>query len=1024
MKKIYAFLTSIPFMAFLFLVLAFAMALATFIESSHGTTAARSMVYNAFWFELLWGLFALNLLNNFVKYKLYRLRKLTIGLFHISFLIMILGAAVTRWFSFEGTMHIRENERSGSILSSENYFYASVHGEAIEKEVRFSERTPRQFSAKFDVDGKEIRVKTVAFIPHAERQPVASAAGEAVIDLVFSAPDRQGMQSHILRPGDKLEYPGLITGFESGEETPLLFFLQNEKLFLVSHDPVEESTMANATSVRFAPGDTIPIKKMFLYQVNDFRILVREYFNNATFTAVKSSHETGEQAVLVEVTEGTQKQLVSLFGHAGQEADTLEVRVAGHPMKLAYGAQPIPLSFSLFLKDFQLERYPGSDSPSSYASEVVLTDETEGINRDVRIYMNNTLTHKGFKFFQSSYDRDEQGTILSVNYDFWGTWISYLSYALMTLGFALSLINKNAHFRQLINRLKNSSAKYAVLMLLPMLFNQTTMAQMTGSKTIPPIDPQVVKSFGELWVQGVDGRIEPMNTINSEIVRKVAKKSTLFGKNSDEVILSMMTWPEIWQTLPFIRVANKTVAGQLGISGNTVSLHQLFDQEGRYLITEPVRAAFSKPPAQRNRVEKEYIYLDERVSICFMVFRGSLFHLFPAKNSEDKWYAPGEEAPDFSDQDSVIIKNGFQDLIHATGSNNSHAAIQTINQINSFQQQYGAGLLPAQSKKIAEILYNKVNPFKRIFPFYLTFGFLLLFVLFVNIFRLKPLPSSLKNAFFIAILLLFVIHTAGIIFRWYIAGRAPWSNGYESIVYVAWSAMLAGFIFGRKYAMVIGTAAFLAGISLFVAHLSWMNPEITPLVPVLKSYWLTIHVSVITASYGFIGLSAFLGMLVMILMVIRKKQNENKVNHFIHQLTTINEMSATIGLYFLTIGTFLGGIWANESWGRYWGWDPKETWSLITIVVYSFIVHMRLIPSMKGVYNYNLASVLGLGSVIMTYFGVNYYLSGLHSYGQGVAGNLHPAVPVALAALAGLMLWAYLKDTRYASSRAENKKRP
>jgi cytochrome c-type biogenesis protein CcsB len=225
--------------------------------------------------------------------------------------------------------------------------------------------------------------------------------------------------------------------------------------------------------------------------------------------------------------------------------------------------------------------------------------------------------------------------------------------------------------------------------------------------------------------------------------------------------------------------------------------------------------------------------------------------------------------------------------------------------------------------------------------------------------------------------------------------------------------MLAGFVFGRKYPMVIGTAAFLTGISLFVAHLSWMSPEITPLVPVLKSYWLTIHVAIITASYGFLGLSSFLGIIVMILIVLRRKQNEQKVTGFIEQLTTISEMSATVGLYFLTIGTFLGGIWANESWGRYWGWDPKETWALITVVLYSFIVHMRLIPSLKGIFNYNMASILGFASVLMTYFGVNYYLSGLHSYGKGSADGVNPAVPISFAILAGLMIWAYIKQSKF-----------
>jgi cytochrome c-type biogenesis protein CcsB len=233
------------------------------------------------------------------------------------------------------------------------------------------------------------------------------------------------------------------------------------------------------------------------------------------------------------------------------------------------------------------------------------------------------------------------------------------------------------------------------------------------------------------------------------------------------------------------------------------------------------------------------------------------------------------------------------------------------------------------------------------------------------------------------------------------------------VVYVAWAVMLAGFVFGRKYPMVIGTAAFLSGISLFVAHLSWMSPEITPLVPVLKSYWLTIHVSIITASYGFLGLSSFLGIMVMILIVIRKESNQQKVTGFIDQLTTINEMSATVGLYFLTIGTFLGGIWANESWGRYWGWDPKETWALITVVIYSFIVHMRLIPSLKGIFNYNMASILGFASVLMTYFGVNYYLSGLHSYGKGSADGVNPAVPISFAILAALMIWAYIKQSKF-----------
>ncbi|WP_372936250.1 cytochrome c biogenesis protein ResB, partial [Mariniphaga sediminis] len=465
MKKIYAFITSMSFMAFLLLALAFSMAIATFVESSYGTPAARSLIYNTHWFEVLWALFALNLLNNLFKYRLFTRRRFTIGLFHVSFLVMLLGGAVTRWLSYEGTMHIRENDSSDYILSSDSYFFAGIGEQSEEENVRFSEITPKQFSAGFDVNGQNVKVKTVGFISHAERKAIPSESGEAVIDFVFATPDRQGMQSFTFRRGEVLDYPGLTVGFESKEETMVRFFMQGDELFLVSNVLLGETTMASQETVEYAAGDTIPAKKMFLYNLNDFRFLVRDFFPKTTFTAVKSAQETNEHAVMVEVSDGVRQQTVPVFGHSNLAADTVRVPLANATLKLAYGARPIPLSFRLYLKDFELERYPGSESPSSFASDVVLIDEDEGVERDVRIFMNNTLLYKGYKFFQSSYDRDEKGTVLSVNYDLWGTWISYFSYLLLALGFIFSLLNKNSYFRYLARRLKESSGKAAAVLL-------------------------------------------------------------------------------------------------------------------------------------------------------------------------------------------------------------------------------------------------------------------------------------------------------------------------------------------------------------------------------------------------------------------------------------------------------------------------------------------------------------------------------------------------------------------------------
>ena len=255
----------------------------------------------------------------------------------------------------------------------------------------------------------------------------------------------------------------------------------------------------------------------------------------------------------------------------------------------------------------------------------------------------------------------------------------------------------------------------------------------------------------------------------------------------------------------------------------------------------------------------------------------------------------------------------------------------------------------------------------------------------------------------------FLFHTLGLALRWYIAGHAPMSNGYESMTFISWAIILAGLIFSRKSAFALSAAALLAGMTLMVAHMSFMDPEITNLVPVLKSYWLTLHVSVIVSSYGFLGVGAILSLINLILLSLSNDKDRERISDTIDELTVINFKTLTIGLYLLTIGTFLGAIWANESWGRYWGWDPKETWSLITIIIYSIVIHSRRIPGMKDIFTFNLISLFAFSSVLMTYFGVNYYLSGMHSYAAGESAPVPSFVYIAVIVLAGLSLLAYSK---------------
>jgi cytochrome c-type biogenesis protein CcsB len=260
---------------------------------------------------------------------------------------------------------------------------------------------------------------------------------------------------------------------------------------------------------------------------------------------------------------------------------------------------------------------------------------------------------------------------------------------------------------------------------------------------------------------------------------------------------------------------------------------------------------------------------------------------------------------------------------------------------------------------------------------------------------------------------LFVIHTLGLITRWYISGHVPWTDTYETMLYVAWSSMFFGLAFGRKSNLTIASTAFVVSIILFVANQNWLDPGIANLQPVLNSFWLMIHVSVIVASYGPFTLGAILGIVTLLLMILTNENNKTKMLLNIKELTIINEMALTVGLVMLTIGNFLGGQWANESWGRYWGWDPKETWALISIMLYAFVIHMRLVPGLRGRWTYNLMSILTYASILMTYFGVNFYLAGLHSYASGDQILSFKIIGITLFLIAILGAFSYIKYAKY-----------
>lgn len=985
------------------------MAIATFIESSYGTEAAQGLIYKAFWFELILLLLALNLSVNFIRYRMYPRQRIAVGLFHISFILILIGAGITRYISFEGVMHIREGNSANFILSSDDYLTVKAGDQTISKTVLFSELTYKDFDEKIKVGDHTIRLKSVGFIKNAVQSVIEHPSGTQLVDFVVSS--GQGREDFVFAKGNSVDLGSLVIGFEN-KSANIQFINEGDSLFLVADRDFEIRSMSGDEPVAKKAFVRVPVEPMNLYAIDNLMLLVKNFHPKAIIRAAKGDAEsTSTDAVMLEISDDSNQQIATIFGRRGIQGEPFRTSIGNTALEITYGAEPLYLPFALQLVDFQLERYPGSESPASFASELILKDTERNITRNERVFMNNTLNYRGYKFFQSSYDQDEKGTVLSVNADQLGTTVTYIGYFLLGLGFILALFSKTSYFQRLVNRLKEPTRIIASL-AFALFFLNVGQASANSSEiaSIPKLDQQLIEDFSKLWVQGPDGRIEPVSTLASEVLRKVTRKSDFYGRSAEEVMLGLHLYPELWRNVSLVKVSNDQLKEVLGVTEGRIALTAFFDQNGNYKLEEQVKAAYAKAPAMRNMLEKEIINVDERVNICFMVVNGDMFAMFPGPTKADKWIPAGTNPSGLNSADSLFINRGLGLLKEAIGGSKDVNAQQILAAIASYQSKHAAEYLPSETHKKVEMIYNSVNPFKRIFSLYLMVGFVMLIVIFINIFRQKKMGAGLLNTFLILIGFGFLIHTAGLALRWYISGHAPWSNGYESMVYVAWAAMLAGLIFGRKYPMVLATAAMLSGITLFVAHLNWMNPEITHLVPVLNSYWLMIHVAIITASYGFLGLSAFIGLLVLTLYCISNKVNSKNVTGIVIQLTTISEMSVTIGLYLLTIGTFLGGVWANESWGRYWGWDAKETWALITVVIYSFIAHMRLIPSLKGIYNYTIASVLGFSSVLMTYFGVNYYLSGLHSYGRGSVDSVHWSVFVILGLIAGLMLISNFKQ--------------
>ncbi len=685
-----------------------------------------------------------------------------------------------------------------------------------------------------------------------------------------------------------------------------------------------------------------------------------------------------------------------LFGKEGQVHIREGERTNKMVMHTSKGVKTEILPFELELADFRLNKYPGSQSPSSYESDLIVYLDSDV--KKATVFMNNVLDVKGYRFFQASYDQDELGTVLSVNKDVAGRLVTYTGYTMLLIGFLLMFFMPNSRFRKLGKELKNirDSAKTIIPIFILIILPFSSYSQNISS--IDTIEQNKVplyhaEKFGALPVQ-FRGRIMPMNTLSSDVLRKLHKESTIYNLTSDQFLLSVLIMPQVWAQTPFIAT-----------NGEYVSYNQLFDDQGRYRLLPQLQEIYHKANNERTESDKNLIKLDEQINIFYMLISHSMPGVFP--NPDDKshsWQSPDKDV-------SQLFDNYLYEIKYALESDNWIKAEDALLAISNYQSENDKDFLININKLEAELRYNRLNIFNKSKLGYFISGALVLLFSFIQTLRKRQWIKYILRILIAAILCFFVYHMYGMGLRWYISGYAPWSNSYETMVYVSWATVLAGLVFGRKNTIILALATLFGGVILFVSSLNWMDPQINTLVPVLKSPWLMFHVAVIVAAYGFFGISFLIG--ITNLCIITLAKNIIEVSSRIRELTIVNNMSLLIGLALMTIGTFLGAVWANESWGRYWGWDPKETWALITVVVYSIVTHIHLVKKWNSSWLFNLLSVFAFSSVLMTYLGVNYFFSGMHSYGQlESASTVLIYISIAFILLAILGLMSYMKKRK------------
>ena len=628
------------------------------------------------------------------------------------------------------------------------------------------------------------------------------------------------------------------------------------------------------------------------------------------------------------------------------------------------------LPFSITLNQFEIIYYKGTLAPMDFISHISVADKDCHRQIQGKVSMNHIFSYQHYRFYQSGYSEDNEGSVFSVSHDPYGIGITYAGYTLLLLSTVFFFFSPQSRFRQLLKSPLLHRSLTVILLLFAFSLNSNFLKANSPSPKVLP--REVAEHFGDLYIL-YNNRICPLQTFARDFTIKLYGSSSYKGLTPEEVLTGWLFYYDSWKNEPIIRIKSNEARKLLEIEGNYARLKDYISTINEYKLEKMMNHIRSGEQVTDKRGIEE---ADEKFNIINLVCTGAMMKIFPCRNIAGKtleWYSQSDQLPQDMDNDKwVFIRKSMSYVNEMIVMKKYNDACLLLEKIKKYQQKECDGLLPADNKFKAEKIYNQFDYSKSVAMACICIG-LICFIYYCHCMASQKRTS--RKAIIILNILLWIVFTylsAAICLRGYVSNHLPLSNGFETMQFMAWCTLLLTFLLQRKFAMLLPFGFLLCGLTLMVSMLGESNPQITQLMPVLQSPLLSIHVVVIMIAYSLLAFIMLNGVTAVIL-----HQSQKECKEQIERLQIISQIILYPAIFLLAIGIFIGAVWANVSWGRYWGWDPKEVWALITMLVYALALHPRSLPWFHRTMFFHVFCITAFITVLITYFGVNFLLGGM-----------------------------------------------